>query len=73
MFDRVIGMSFPINRIGFLSCLVLMQFGLVLRWNAFAEENEIRVASVSSAPAIDGVLDDAAWQEPPLDLGEWRT
>jgi hypothetical protein len=28
---------------------------------------------LASPPAIDGSLDDDAWQQPPLTLGEWRT
>ena len=32
---------------------------------------EFRVTRVAQPPKIDGELDDAAWQAPPLQLGEW--
>ena len=31
----------------------------------------IEIPRVAQAPAIDGRLDDAAWQTPPLPMGEW--
>src|SRR5688572_16291643 len=40
-----------------------------------AEEARPRLepARISTPPAIDGVLDDAAWQGTPLPLTEWLT
>ncbi len=36
-----------------------------------AEPREIRAALLASPPVIDGVLNDAAWQSPPMSLGTW--
>ncbi len=36
-----------------------------------AEPFELRPAFLNSPPAIDGVLDEPAWQAPPLPLGTW--
>ncbi len=40
---------------------------------ADAEPREIVLKPVAKAPVIDGVLDDDAWQSPPLKLGTWLT
>lgn len=32
---------------------------------------EVRATRLSTAPVIDGRLDDAAWQEAPVETGEW--
>ena len=42
---------------------------------AHAEEERPRIDPVrtTTPPAIDGVLDDAAWQGPPLPMAEWLT
>jgi uncharacterized protein DUF5916/cellulose/xylan binding protein with CBM9 domain len=34
---------------------------------------ELHSRRVSQPPAIDGVLDDVAWQQPPIETGEWRS
>jgi hypothetical protein len=33
----------------------------------------MQVPLIAAPPAIDGILDDAAWNNPPLTLGEWLT
>src|SRR2546425_7070240 len=37
------------------------------------ERPRIEPVRVTTPPTIDGVLDDAAWQGPPLPLTEWLT
>jgi hypothetical protein len=34
---------------------------------------ELRLPHLSEKPKVDGVLDDAVWQTPPLPLGDWLT
>jgi uncharacterized protein DUF5916/cellulose/xylan binding protein with CBM9 domain len=34
---------------------------------------DLRAHRVREAPAIDGILDDAAWREPALESGDWRS
>lgn len=34
---------------------------------------ELEIPRIAEPPKIDGVLGDAAWQKPPLPLGEWIT
>lgn len=53
--------------------LALILSSLAFCCAVFAEGNEIRASPVSNAPVIDGVLNEAVWQEPPLNLGEWLT
>jgi hypothetical protein len=36
-----------------------------------AEPREIKAVQLASPPVIDGVLNDAAWQSPPMSLGTW--
>lgn len=36
-----------------------------------AEPHELKPAFLNTSPAIDGVLDEAAWQAAPLPLGSW--
>ncbi|HET7217645.1 MAG TPA: DUF5916 domain-containing protein [Vicinamibacterales bacterium] len=38
---------------------------------ASQERTTLRSRALTEPPAIDGVLDDAAWTAPPLDTGEW--
>jgi hypothetical protein len=33
----------------------------------------LEIPRISNPPVIDGILDDPAWQGPPLELGEWLT
>ena len=40
---------------------------------AVAARPRIEPARVATPPRIDGVLDDEAWQGPPLPLSEWLT
>jgi hypothetical protein len=35
------------------------------------ERREFRVLRTAEPPKIDGVLNDAAWKQAPLELGEW--
>ena len=60
-------------RAGFLR---LAAFGLPFLFSAVASTHaqdrpEFRVSRVNTPPKIDGVLDDAAWNGPPLELGQW--
>jgi hypothetical protein len=38
-----------------------------------AVHTELRPPRAGTAPIIDGTLDDAVWQGPPLELGEWQS
>jgi len=38
-----------------------------------ASFQKLEASQVANGPVIDGVLNDAAWQRPPLPLGEWLT
>ena len=68
-------------RIACLACAVAMnasgasaQNGAPAKPAAAASGNaraELRPHRVARAPVIDGVLDDEAWQEPPMETGEW--
>jgi len=52
----------------------LLLAGLVLlgATSARAQERpELRVTRATQAPKIDGILDDMAWNDPPLSFGEW--
>ena len=51
----------------------LMLIGFVRPADSRAEEKEIWPSTVAQAPVIDGILNDAAWQKAPLNLGEWLT
>jgi hypothetical protein len=52
----------------------LLLAGLVLLGvtNARAQERpEFHITRAPQAPKIDGILDDMAWNDPPLPIGEW--
>ncbi len=40
---------------------------------AVASIPALDIPAAVESPRVDGVLDDTAWQSPPLPLGEWRT
>ena len=54
---------------------VLPALLLILAVPARAAEERARLepTRATKPPVIDGVLDDEAWQGPPLALGEWLT
>ncbi|RPI34704.1 MAG: hypothetical protein EHM67_14340, partial [Hyphomicrobiaceae bacterium] len=62
----------PLYFIGLLSLLVLPARA-AQEPTADAEPREIRAVRLAAPPVIDGVLNDAAWQSPPLPLGTWLT
>jgi hypothetical protein len=53
---------------------VAIVIALALGGSAYAQnQSEYRVARAVEPPRIDGVLDDAAWQAPPMPTGEWAS
>jgi hypothetical protein len=55
------------------SWLSLTGFCLAASLAAAEDHPRIEPARAATPPAIDGLLDDAAWQAPPLALSDWLT
>ncbi|MCG2417730.1 carbohydrate binding family 9 domain-containing protein [Aequorivita sp. F47161] len=58
-------MSFSLKRIFFAACL-LFSFAMISQTADSIPRKKITIPRISEAPKIDGILDDAAWQNAPV-------
>lgn len=67
-------MSFPSVQLSRAALLIAASFvisGSAARTAAAQTRPDVQATRVTTSPVIDGVLDDVAWQEAPVETGAW--